>query len=161
MTLGTSLIDVLSKCFVRIGCDKRHHRAIMVDVLDEVAVELLSFMVESKESGKLRLFYTTTGSLHKSICSCIHMHTLCTDVGWQHLRLIPHSLQYGGAVYDLFVRGLSVSDLQVRGRWHAASSCENYTIKSFSSLSSQQFHTGVAVHQLHACREAHKAHLLR
>ena len=122
------LVDLPEQCFLRIGRDKRHTSAEMVDVPDPLAVGLLRLMLAIRNPRDLRLFQASAATLRK------RMNILCKDLGWTHLRLVPHSLRYGGAVYDRFVRRLPIEAVQARGRWHAISSCESYIRKGLSSL---------------------------
>lgn len=104
------LLDFPGKCFVKIGRDKRHSTSVMVDVPDELAVSLLRYMVLSRRRGDLRLFRAEAPTLRKK------MRSICADLHWTHLNLVPHSLRYGGAVDDRYVRGLSMDEVQTRGR---------------------------------------------
>lgn len=122
------LVDLPSQCFLRIGRDKRHTTAAMVDVPDSLAVALLRLVLTMRRPSDLRLFQASASTLRK------RMKILCQDLGWTHLNLVPHSLRYGGAVFDRFVRRLPIEAVQVRGRWRVISSCEAYITKGLSSL---------------------------
>lgn len=105
----------------------------MLDVPDPLAVALLRLMLTMRRPRDLRLFQASAATLRK------RMKTLCEDLGWTHLRLVPHSLRYGGAVYDRFVRKLPIECVQTRGRWLVLSSCEAYIAKGLSSLASVHY----------------------
>lgn len=122
------LVDLPTQCFLRIGRDKRHTSAAMVDVPDPLAVALLRLMLKIRRSSDLRLFQASASTLRK------RMKIFCQDLGWTHLKLVPHSLRYGGAVFDRYVRQLPIEAVQVRGRWHVISSCEAYITKGLGSL---------------------------
>ena len=127
------LVDLPSQCFLRIGRDKRHTSAVMVDVPDPLAVALLRLTLEIRHSRDLRLFQASASTLRK------RMGILCQDLGWTHLHLVPHSLRYGGAVFDRFVRKLPIEAVQVRGRWRVISSCDAYITKGLSSLANVRY----------------------
>lgn len=45
----------------------------------------------------------------------------------------PHSLRHGGATFDFHVRGMSVDDILLRGRWRAVASARHY-VRSLPAL---------------------------
>lgn len=125
--------DMADECFIKVGRDKRHSAAMLVDVPCPLAQELLRYLVAEKRPKDLRLFQACSSTLRRK------MRILVADLGWTHLRLVPHSLRYGGVVHDHYVRGLSVEAVQVRGRWHARKYCHAYLADGLATLASQQF----------------------
>lgn len=62
------------------------------------------------------------------------MERLRLDLGWAKMHFVPHSMRYGGAVYDLGVPNLLIADIQHRGRWATYESCDSYVSKCTSGL---------------------------
>lgn len=117
-----------SDCFVVVGYDKRQKTPRMVDVYDNLGVELLYVLTETQPANDWRLFRASSSTLRQK------MKTLCKALGWEHLNFVPHSLRYGGAVYDKSVRNLHVGDIQQRGRWRNPDTCLAYIQKGLGRL---------------------------
>lgn len=132
------LIDMQCQTGIVISRDKRHAAARVVDVPDKLAVDFLRWLLATRPTTApwdLRLFRASATTLRK------RMAELCEDLEWGYLGWVPHSLRYGGAVHDYCVRGLSVAEVQLRGRWHALSSTESYLLNGMAALASQSFST--------------------
>lgn len=92
------------------------------------AYQLLEHLVESQPIADWRLFRASSSTLRRKL------NILCRDLGWEGLRFVPHSLLYGGAVFDKSLRGLSIEDIKVRGRWKILETCEAYVTKGLGRL---------------------------
>lgn len=88
------------KCFLVVGHEKRQKTSRIVDVYDDLSIELLQALVTSQTANDWRLFRSSAVTLSRKL------KTLCKELGWKSLILIPHSRRYGGATEALFMRNM-------------------------------------------------------
>lgn len=88
-----------------------------VFVEDPSVVRLIRLLLDFTGPGRYLLPYTTDRfrQLFKSACSQLGLSP----------KYVPHSLRHGGATRD-FMRGVSVEDIMLRGRWASSKSARTY-----------------------------------
>lgn len=91
---------------------------------------LRALVTHRLREGGDKLFTFTTGHFRKWI------KAECTSLGLGDIGFTPHSLRHGGATAD-FLRGMSVNDIQFRGRWRCFESLRRY-LQQCESLFLQQ-----------------------
>lgn len=105
----------------------------VVDVYDPLAIEVIQECVDSQPKYGWRLFRASAVTLRRNL------KLLTTDLGWIHIHFVPHSLRYGGAVYNQHCRGMTLPDVQIRGRWKKLETCQAYFEKGMAQLFDFQF----------------------
>ena len=53
------------------------------------------------------------------------LRSITVDLGLGHIPFVPHSFRHGGATRDA-MRGLSLEEIRLHGRWKSPISCERY-----------------------------------
>ena len=84
---------------------------------------LRALVVQRLREGGDKLFTFTAGHFRTWI------KAECTSLGLGDIGFTPHSLRHGGATAD-FLRGMSVNDIQLRGRWRCFESLRRYLQQS-------------------------------
>ena len=86
--------------------------------VDEEGVQTLLRQVIAATAPRQPLFPSTTRVFRR------RFQTACTELGLR-ARYVPHSLRHGGAT-RLYLRGVRVEDIMLRGRWVASKSARIY-----------------------------------
>lgn len=87
-------------------------------------------------SGSDRLFPRSTATYRK------RLKTACAALGLDK-TLVPHSLRHGGATH-LYMSGVEVSTVKVRGRWVSLQTCERYVQAGQALIGSTNIPAAVA-----------------
>jgi integrase len=53
------------------------------------------------------------------------LRSCCSDLGLGHIPFVPHSFRHGGATRD-FIRGVSIEQIKLHGRWKSLESARRY-----------------------------------
>ncbi len=88
-----------------------------VSVEDPAVQTLLRHVVATTAAGR-RLFPSTSRTFRR------RFQTACAELGLT-ANYVPHSLRHGGAT-RMFLRGVRVEDIMLRGRWAASKSARTY-----------------------------------
>lgn len=86
--------------------------------VDDAAVQTLLRKLVAATAPTQRLFPSSTRVFRH------RLQTACAELGLK-ARYVPHSLRHGGAT-RLFLRGVRVEDIMLRGRWAASKSARIY-----------------------------------
>jgi len=78
-------------------------------------------------------FLVATSAPGKRVFGTLNLHTyelefkrVCSSLGLDKLRLVPHSLRHAGPSHDRFHRHLSLPEIQDRGKWNSPLSVKRY-----------------------------------
>lgn len=126
-------LEMQYDCYIQVGPDKRARIKKLVDIHETLAVSILVACRRTQSQKDWRLFRAAATTLRTKL------QELLKRLKWSHLNFVPHSLRYGGAVYDHHVRGLSIEDVQLRGRWKQLDTCRAYVEKGMSQLFNLDF----------------------
>jgi len=91
-----------------------------VPIIDPGVGRLLRLLVRARriQGGDDRLLRMSTSQYR------YRFKAICNSLGLDP-RFTPHSLRHGGATH-WYMRGMSIEDVQVRGRWESLKTCRRY-----------------------------------
>ena len=91
-----------------------------VSVRDSAVTQVFTAYLESRRwSPTDRVFPFSRSHWSRVLRSC------CRDLGLSHIPFVPHSFRHGGATRD-FMRGVSVEQIKLHGRWKSLESARRY-----------------------------------
>ena len=106
-----------------------------VPIMNPDVVKLVRMLLRFAPRGA-RLFPLTTAKFRN------RLRTACNVLGLDR-SLVPHSLRHGGATH-LYMSGVEVSTVKVRGRWVSLQTCERYVQAGQALIGSTNIPAAVA-----------------
>ncbi len=90
-----------------------------VTVCDTHVIALMRMLIANRSSPSSRLFQFSAAAYRNVL------RAVCVSLGLGSIGFVPHSFRHGGATRD-FLRGMSLENVLMRGRWESSKSARNY-----------------------------------
>lgn len=91
-----------------------------VSVRDPTVASAFSAYLQSRSWSPTDLVFPFSASHWRRV-----LHRCCSVLGLDHIPFVPHSFRHGGATRD-FIRGVSIEQIKLHGRWKSLESARRY-----------------------------------